>query len=63
MNCPECDGKTTVKISKKVEMVVARKRVCTKCGYSFYTEEVEVDDPDALRYFWSTNKARQRMKK
>ena len=63
MNCPECDGKTTVKISKKVEMVVARKRECTKCGYTFCTEETEVDDPAALRYFWSTNKARQRMKK
>ena len=63
MNCPECDGKTTVKISKKVEMVVARQRVCTKCGYTFCTEEVEVEEPDALRYYWATNKARQRMKK
>ncbi len=63
MNCPECDGKTKVTISKKVEMVVARKRECTKCGYSFYTEEVEVEEPDALRYHWSTTKARQRMKK
>lgn len=63
MNCPECNGKTTVKISKRVELVVARQRECTKCGYSFYTEEVEVEEPDALKYYWSTNKARQRMKK
>ena len=45
MNCPECDGKTRVTISKKVEMVVARKRECIECGYSFYTQEEEIDEP------------------
>ena len=62
MNCPECDEKTTVKISKKIEMVVARQRVCTKCGYIFYTEESEVEEADALKYYWSTTKAKQRAK-
>lgn len=62
MNCPECEGKTKVTISKKVEMVVARKRECTKCGYSFYTQEEEVEEPDALKYYWATNKAKQRAK-
>ena len=62
MNCPECDGKTRVTISKKVEMVVARKRECIERGYSFYTQEEEVEEPDALKYYWSTTKARQRGK-
>lgn len=62
MNCPECEGKTAVAISKKVEMLVARQRVCLKCGYIFYTEEVEVEGADALKYYWSTTKARQRGK-
>ena len=62
MNCPECDGKTKVTISRRVEMVVARQRICLKCGYIFYTEEVEVEETDALKYYWSTNKARQRGK-
>lgn len=60
MNCPECDGKTKVTISKKVEMVVARKRECIECGYSFYTQEEEVDEPDALKYYWATTKAKER---
>lgn len=63
MNCPECDGKTKVTISKKVEMVVARKRECIECGYSFYTQEEEVEELDAIRYYWATNKARQRKNK
>jgi transcriptional regulator NrdR family protein len=63
MNCPECDGKTRVRDSRRVEMVVARKRECIKCGYSFYTQEEEVDEPDALKYYWATTKARERMKK
>lgn len=62
MNCPECDGKTRVRDSRRVEMVVARKRECIECGYSFYTQEEEVDEPDALKYYWSTTKARQRAK-
>ena len=63
MNCPECDSKTRVRDSRRVEMVVARKRECIKCGYSFYTQEEEVDEPDALKYYWATTKARERMKK
>lgn len=62
MNCPECDGKTRVRDSRRVEMVVARKRECIECGYSFYTQEEEVDEPDTLKYYWSTTKARQRAK-
>ena len=62
MNCPECDEKTRVRDSRRVEMVVVRKRECIECGYSFYTQEEEVDEPDALKYYWSTTKARQRAK-
>lgn len=53
MTCPNCGSNTIVKDSRKVKNLVARRRVCKKCSYSFYTEEVEVDNNDALKYFWS----------
>ena len=54
--------KQQLRLVKKIEMVVARQRVCTKCGYIFYTEESEVEEADALKYYWSTTKAKQRAK-
>ena len=53
MTCPKCESNTIVKDSRKVNNLVARRRVCKNCDYSFYTEEVEVDNNDALKYFWS----------
>lgn len=52
MYCPKCDNNTIVKDSRKVEKLVARRRECTSCGYSFYTEEVEVENGESLKYFW-----------
>lgn len=60
MLCPECDSKTRVVDSRPVETLVARKRVCKSCGYSFYTEEVEVEDNEALRFFYAEAKAKRR---
>lgn len=62
MFCPECGGKTTVIDSRKVELVVARLRLCKDCGYSFYTEEVEVEDHEAIKYYRKVCKAKQRIK-
>ena len=45
MECPNCgDRNTTVKDSRKVEMNVFRTRYCSKCGNTFYTEEISIDD-------------------
>lgn len=59
MYCPNCNGKTTVKESRKVEMNVYRHRVCTVCGYDFYTEETEIEDTEGMRYYW-LNQVRER---
>ena len=62
MNCPECDAKTKVIDSRKVELVVARYRVCKNCGYSFYTEETEVEDHESLKYYRRVIRAKYREK-
>lgn len=62
MFCPKCDGDTRVADSRRVETLVARKRVCKSCGYSFYTEETEVESNDALRFYYSQTQAKYRKK-
>lgn len=41
MVCPKCKGKVKVKDSVNVlpENKIYRQKVCTKCGYQFFTEE------------------------
>lgn len=57
MNCPRCESpKCRVKDSRVVELNVYRQRVCRVCGYTFYTEETELDDNEGLRYFWRQDK-------
>ena len=51
MNCPKCEGKTTVIDSRTIDEYVARKRQCKVCGYKFYTEEVEVEESEAMRKY------------
>jgi transcriptional regulator NrdR family protein len=41
MNCPMCDGKTTVIHCRKDQEGVYRKRKCTECDYIFFTSECE----------------------
>ena len=49
MECPNCgDRNTTVKDSRKVEMNVFRTRYCSKCGNTFYTEEIGVCKPNVI---------------
>lgn len=62
MNCPDCESKTRVVDSRRVELVVARKRECLECGRIFYTEEIEVEDHEAIKYYQRVIKARQRAK-
>ena len=52
MNCPKCNSNTLVKDSRPVGRLVARRRVCKKCSYEFFTEEVEVDNNESLKSFW-----------
>lgn len=41
MLCPKCGGATRVSNSATDERSVYRQRTCKKCGYIFYTTEVE----------------------
>lgn len=51
MECPNCgDRNTTVKDSRKVEMNVFRTRHYNKCGNTFYTEEISIDDEETCRF-------------
>lgn len=50
MECPECNGKTAVKDSRKIECNVFRIRVCKDCGHKFYTEEAEIELEEADIY-------------
>lgn len=46
MNCPKCNGKTTVMESRKQRGgTIRRRRRCTKCGTRFTTLEMiwEID--------------------
>ena len=63
MECPNCgDRNTTVKDSRKVEMNVFRVRHCNKCGNTFYTEEISIDDEETVRAYMSAIKQEQRKK-
>ena len=63
MECPNCgDRNTTVKYSRKVEMNVFRTRHCSKCGNTFYTEEISIDDEETVRAYMSAIKQEQRKK-
>ena len=43
MLCPVCEGKTTVKDSRKEVDCINRRRECIKCGFRFNTVEVDAD--------------------
>lgn len=63
MECPNCgDRNTTVKDSRKVEMNVFRTRHCSKCGNTFYTEEISIDDEETVRAYMIAIKQEQRKK-
>ena len=40
MNCQRCNGKTKVVDCVNTNNSVIRRRKCTICGHSFYTEEI-----------------------
>ena len=63
MECPNCgDRNTTVKDSRKVEMNVFRTRHCNKCGNTFYTEGISIDDEESVRAYMSAIKREKRKK-
>lgn len=41
MVCPECKSESEVVCSRKYEGTVIRRRMCKKCRYVFYTQELE----------------------
>ena len=46
MNCPVC-GETTYVLGSKADCEsVHRKRRCSECNYTFYTEEYESNESD-----------------
>lgn len=44
MTCPVCGGKTRVITNVSEPDCIYRRRKCKECGYSFYTEEVELGE-------------------
>ena len=60
---PNCgDRNTTVKDSRKVEMNVFRTRYCNKCGNTFYTEEISIDNEETVRAYMSAIERERRNK-
>ena len=52
MNCPECNGKTTVNDYVKMEDENYRKRICVCCGHTFFTTEFEVENNEKFKNAW-----------
>ena len=52
MNCPNCKSKTNVIDVRSRGDVTARKRMCPKCKYVFYTKEVEEGGHEAFKHAW-----------
>lgn len=63
MYCIKCGERTKVIDSRIVEETVARQRLCPSCGYKFYTEETEVDEYEAMKFYYKLSKAKQRSNK
>ncbi len=57
MNCPKCNGKTTVTDVVSVNDVNEqyRKRKCVSCKHVFYTTEFEVEYTDDYADIWFEN--------
>ena len=49
MKCSECGGKTEVTDSREVDGYIIRRRLCTKCGRRFKTEEYELVDAKKVK--------------
>ncbi len=49
MRCPICGADTIVTGSRPSDETVARRRKCTNCGITLYTQEIEADYD-----FWRT---------
>jgi len=63
MLCPKCEvGKTRVLDVRTSYDETYRKRQCKACGYTFYTEETEVEDYSGIRYAWAANARKKRAK-
>lgn len=49
MECIECKGKTKTTNSVKEYGTVYRKRVCLECKKEFFTYEIDITEPHALK--------------
>lgn len=63
MYCIKCGERTKVIDSRIVEELVARQRLCSSCGHKFYTEETEVDESEAMKFYYKLAQAKQRRKR
>lgn len=70
MKCTNCGGRTKISEGIRKEDMSYRKRVCTKCGFSFYTKAVVIEEEvsdeafEAIReYHREYSKLRYRRKK
>lgn len=50
MNCPVCNGNTTVLSSTPFEDSVHRRRKCLACNYRFNTTEIDDDYYETLKH-------------
>lgn len=61
MLCPNCESKNTKVVnSRSIEENVFRKRICNDCGYVFHTEEIEINDEEIVKSYYSAIKREQR---
>ncbi len=61
MECPECSNKTKVLDTRKYSGAVYRKRKCKSCGFTFWTEEIELDkNADIIKTVQATYRMRSR---
>lgn len=44
LECPECKGKTKVINVRTCLGATYRQRKCLNCGFTFFTEEIEIED-------------------
>ena len=63
MECLNCEGKTSVVETIKFAGTVYRRRKCTACKDSFWTEELEIIHKQAIRDALAFKKAKYRVGK
>lgn len=63
MDCPKCEGKTSVVNGGRYIGLYLRERKCKECGHKFWTEEELSDDPQLVRSFLASKQYEYRERK